>query len=429
MDIDIYRDWHGSKQKVGTLSRQKGMGSECFIYDSEFLKSASLGISWRIPLAEARYESQEVAPFFQGLLPEGEVVAHVAQMGQVPRNDWFALIAMLGCESIGALTFATASQQPDCFSGSYEALRPEEALALREHPARAAAFVASSTRLSLAGAQSKVAWTLPEGLSPKDARTEDWLVPRGGAASTHIVKISRNGEEDLAVNELACSWLAKSCGIDTASVFEIPEIPGAIAVERYDRQWRTVDGARVVQRLHQEDFCQAMGLAPFFKYQPQGVEADYVEMAGDLLSEAVSYPAKDRVEFAKRLVFNYAVGNSDAHLKNSSLLYVEDWGSCSLAPLYDVTCIPLSGYSTKMPFVIGSHREIEDIDARDIFQICTSADAPVGEFDCAVAEVIAGLESPAVLGCRQDVLSMIDRILANSKPRIKVLREYLGTGS
>ncbi len=133
-----------------------------------------------------------------------------------------------------------------------------------------------------------------------------------------------------------------------------------------------------------------MGLAPFFKYQPEGVEADYIEMASDLLRDTVRSPAENRVEFAKRLVFNYAVGNSGAHLKNSSLLYGRDWRSRSLAPMYDVTCIPLTGYSTRMPFDIGSHRLIEEIDAHDIFQICMSADAPVGAFDKAVAEVVSG---------------------------------------
>ncbi len=182
-----------------------------------------------------------------------------------------------------------------------------------------------------------------------------------------------------------------------------------------------------MERIHQEDFCQAMGLAPFFKCQPEGIKADYVEMAGDLLSETVRSPAESRVKFAKRLVFNYVVGNSDAHLKNSSLLYGRDWRSRSLAPMYDVTCIPLTGYSTKMPFGIGSHRLIEEIDAHDIFQICMSADIPIGAFDKAIAEVVSGLEAPVVADYGQDVKAMIERNLVNSKPRMGVLRQCLGS--
>lgn len=367
MEIGVFRDWRGGKQRIATLSREGGVGSERFQYCEAFVEHGVLGVSEMLPLSSEPYDSRAVAPFFQGLLPEGEVAARIAQTGQIPR----------------------------------------------------------STRLSLSGAQSKVAWTLPEGLLPKQANFDDWLVPHDGAASTHIIKISRNGEEELATNELACSLLAESCGIDAASIFEIPQIPGAIAVERYDRVWTGSKDGRVVSRAHQEDFCQALGLAPFYKYQPEGVEADYIEMVSDLLNEAAVFPARDRVEFAKRLVFNYTIGNSDAHLKNSSLLYNEDWTSRSLAPLYDVTCIPLSTYSTRMPFDIGSHRELNEIDEHDIFKICLSADAPMDAFDAAVAEVVNGFESPRLLSCSEAVETMVSRILENSKPRLTVLKRYL----
>ena len=425
MEIGVFRDWQGGKQRIATLSRESGVGSERFQYCEAFVEHGGLGVSEMLPLSSEPYDSRAVAPFFQGLLPEGEVVARIAQTGQIPRNDWFALIGMLGCESIGALTFATGQLSNEYAVGYYEPVTYGETRALRERPSAAAAYIASSTRLSLSGAQSKVAWTLPEGLLPEQASFDDWLVPHDGAASTHIIKISRNGEEELAANELACSLLAGSCGIDTVSIFEIPQIPGAIAVERYDRVWADSKDGRVVLRAHQEDFCQALGLAPFYKYQPEGVEADYIEMAGDLLNEAAVFPARDRVEFAKRLVFNYTIGNSDAHLKNSSLLYSEDWTSRSLAPLYDVTCIPLSTYSTRMPFDIGSHRELNEIDEHDIFKICLSADAPMDAFDVAVAEVVKGFESPRLPSCGEAAETMVSRILENSKPRLMVLKRYL----
>lgn len=151
----------------------------------------------------------------------------------------------------------------------------------------------------------------------------------------------------------------------------------------------------------------------------------WASWVSDLLNEATVFPARDRVEFAKRLVFNYTIGNSDAHLKNSSLLYNEDWTSRSLAPLYDVTCIPLSTYSTRMPFDIGSHRELNEIDEHDIFKICLSADAPMDAFDAAVAEVVNGFESPRLLSCSEAVETMVSRILENSKPRLTVLKRYL----
>ena len=269
MEIGVFRDWQGGKQRIATLSREGGVGSERFRYGKAFVEDGVLGVSEMLPLSSEPYDSRAVAPFFQGLLPEGEVVARIAQTGQIPRNDWFALIGMLGCESIGALTFATGQLSNEYAVGYYEPVTYGETRALRERPSAAAAYIASSTRLSLSGAQSKVAWTLPEGLLLEQASFDDWLVPHDGAASTHIIKISRNGEEELAANELACSLLAGSCGIDTVSIFEIPQIPGAIAVERYDRVWTDSKDGRVVSRVHQEDFCQALGLAPFYKYQPE----------------------------------------------------------------------------------------------------------------------------------------------------------------
>ena len=70
---------------------------------------------------------------------------------------------------------------------------------------------------------------------------------------------------------------------EVAEVHELAEVPGAISVARYDRVRVEIDGADAVVRLHQEDFCQALGLAPFFKYQPQGVEANYPYMAAGLI--------------------------------------------------------------------------------------------------------------------------------------------------
>ena len=178
-------------------------------------------------------------------------------------------------------------------------------------------------------------------------------------------------------------------------------------------------------RLHQEDFCQALGLQPFYKYQPSSVAADYIEYAADLIDDASDAPVEDRLEFAKRLLFNYAVGNANAHLKNSSLLYNGTWTSRRLAPMYDVTCITLSGYSTRMPFDIGNHRELAEIDQRDIMAIALSCDIPLSAFDQAVREVIAGREAPFFDAESKAVATMAEQVLTNAAPRIAVLRAYL----
>ena len=167
------------------------------------------------------------------------------------------LLQRLGCESVGALTFAPEGEDENDYEPGYRPLTEQDIAAMRRDPARAATEVASSTRLSLSGAQLKVAWTLPESIDVGSAQLGDWMVPYGSAASTHIIKMSRKGEESLAVNELSCSLLAKACGIDVAEVRLVPGVPGAIAVTRYDRRWLRASGTSngTVMRLRQEDFC------------------------------------------------------------------------------------------------------------------------------------------------------------------------------
>ena len=252
------------------------------------------------------------------------------------------------------------------------------------------------------------------------------MIPRGTAPSTHIIKISRRGEEEIALNELACALLARACGFEVAEVHELAEVPGAISVARYDRVRVEVDGADAVVRLHQEDFCQALGLAPFFKYQPQGVEANYPYMAADLIESASANPQDDLLEFSKRMVFNYVIGNSDAHFKNFSLLYNRAWTARRLAPLYDVTCIPLTGYSTAMPFDIGDHRALEDIDERDFTLLAADMDVSLGRFSEEVSRLVTTLEAPSLEYLDSRVENMVGRILENSAPRLKVVRDFLG---
>lgn len=429
MGILVHRDSEQGNKLLGRIDYEMGSNAT-FQYNEAYLKDArragEFGVSERLPLDARPYQSEEIAPFFSGLLPEGEILADLARFYQVPRNDYLALIEQLGCESIGALTFISERVDASEYMASYEPLETTEIDALSTTPIRAAVNVASNTRLSLSGAQSKVAWLLPEHEPMESAALTDWLVPRGTAPSTHIIKIARKGEEEIAINEMACALLAASCGIDTARVAAVTDLPGAIAVERYDRAWVSTEGDHRVIRDHQEDFCQALGLSPFYKYQPEGVETSYLCLIGDLLDATSDNPLLDKREFAKRLVFNYLIGNSDAHLKNSSLLYNRTWTSRRLAPLYDVTCIPLTGYSTKMAFDIGEHRELSDIEERDLMAIPLDLDIPLTLFDAAANEVVSSLSAPKAHERNVEVVHMVDRILDNMQQRMAVVQRYLG---
>lgn len=429
MGILVYRDRDGQRDLVGRIAYSSGQQGS-FAYDSEYVVRAKsvreLGISETLPLDVAPYAMEECGAFFKGLLPEGDIYGNLAEMYQIARSDYLAMLERIGCESIGALTFLSESVNPAEYVPHYEPVGAEVVDAMMTDPARMATLTANSTRLSLAGAQSKVAWFLPQGMNADETTPTSWFIPKGTAPSTHIVKVSRRGEEEIALNELACSKLAEACGITTAHVNVLADVPGAITVERYDRIWNPSDSNDSVIRLHQEDFCQALGLAPFFKYQPQETPANYPAMAVDLIEAASDNPVVDKLEFAKRLAFCYAVGNTDAHFKNFSLLYNQAWTGRRLAPLYDVTCIPLTGYSIDMPFEIGTHRAIDNIDERDIMALAADLNAGISAFDSVVKDIVKVLESPSIEHLGAPASRMVDRIIENSSKRLNVLKRYLG---
>ena len=432
MHLSMYRDVLAGRELVADIEFEPGK-SGTFSYDEAYVARAKamgeLGISERLPVDSRPYAAEEFGPFFRGLLPEGSVYGNLAQMYQVPRNDYLSIIARLGCESIGALTFVADGIDPGEYEPHFEPLTDEMVRSFGEGPLRAVTRMTSETRLSLSGAQSKVAWCIEEGVRASEAEIADWSVPRGTAPSSHIIKVSAPGEEEIAYNELVCSLIARACGMEVACVDLLPFLPGAIAVQRYDRQWVSRDGKKVLSRLHQEDFCQALGLPPHLKYQVEGLECSYLLLISDVIDAMSAVPRADRLEFAKRLAFNYAVGNSDAHLKNASMLYNRAWTMRRLAPVYDVTYIPLTGYSTRMEFDIGSHRELSEIDERDIMSIALDLDVSLADFDSAVREVVHGFEVVDAVGYPREVKEMLERVVENAKSRLDVLKRYLGTGA
>ncbi len=89
--------------------------------------------------------------------------------------------------------------------------------------------------------------------------------------------------------------LAAAIGIPTAKV-EARTVEGMeyLLVERYDRIYRADPGQEpVLERLHQEDFCQALGIVSEMKYQKEGGPS--LKQCFALLREASSIQAKARL--------------------------------------------------------------------------------------------------------------------------------------
>ena len=74
-----------------------------FTYNSDFIRK-DIPISVSLPLKNEPYESAELFPFFQGILPEGAYLKIITSRFKVDKEDLFG-IALKACEeTIGAIS-------------------------------------------------------------------------------------------------------------------------------------------------------------------------------------------------------------------------------------------------------------------------------------------------------------------------------------
>ena len=327
--LDVYLQ----KDLVGHLIQDDG-GQMVFNYGEGWLSnSGACALSQSLPLRRERFKNTECRAFFAGVLPEEskrEIIAR--NLGISARND-YAMLERIGGECAGAVTFVPAGESLPEQNYSYHPLSDEELAAiLKELPRRPLLAGKKGVRLSLAGAQDKIA-----------VRVDGKLVslPLGGAPSTHILKPGIERFEGVVFNEAFTMKLAAKIGLNVARV-ETRTVEGMsfLLVERYDRiSHRTESGQSVIARVHQEDFCQALGVVPELKYQKEGGPS--LKECFHLLREVSSAPVIDLARLLDAVIFNYMVGNNDAHGKNFSLLYPgagTQHMQVRLAPLYDIVC-------------------------------------------------------------------------------------------
>ena len=205
-------------------------------------------------------------------------------------------------------------------------------------------------RLSLAGAQDKLPVVF-------DGRRIG--LPKGGHPSSHILKPAIASVEDSVVNEGYCLALAHAMGMPAARAQFLPvHDRHVLLVDRYDR--RALGDDRP-ERIHQEDFCQALGVVPEMKYQNEGGPG--LEACFELLRKATRPSAPQVLRLFDAVVFNALIGNHDAHAKNFSLLYAGP--TPTLAPLYDLLSTAVYERLTpKMAMKLGSKYKFSEVQAR-----------------------------------------------------------------
>ncbi len=347
--------------RVGTLALADGRLSFCYAPGWLSLPNA-VALSASLPLQAEPFNDRKTRPFFAGLLPEGQMRRLIAQQFQVSGQNDFALLDHIGGECAGAVTFLEPGQvlHESTQGDDVQWLSDEEVVAiLDELPRRPMLAGKDGLRLSLAGAQDKLP-VLFDG---------DRLgLPRNGTPSSHILKPPIHAVEESVINEGFCMALAEAMQLKPAKskVHAVLNRP-FLLVERYDRV-ADEQGHRL--RLHQEDFCQALGVEPEMKYQNEG--GPDLAQCFDLVRRITRPSAPQVLRLYDYVIFNALIGNHDAHAKNFSLLYVGEIPV--LAPFYDT--LSTAVYSTltpKMAMKIGSKYKFSEVQARHWDQLAEGA--------------------------------------------------------
>lgn len=336
-----------NKKFTGYLE-QNLQGKFVFTYNPK----CHVPLSLALPLREEPYEDKECRGFFEGLLPEGEQVRNYIgkKYGINPKNE-FSLLKTIGYDCAGAVSFTDYEENPVSYSNDFIKITgkkfTDESLEeyISELPLKPLLTNSDGLRLSLAGAQDKMAVVL---------LNDCVSLPGKDVPTTHILKPAIKDIDGSIENEYICLKTAKNMGLNVCDC-EIRQAKNIkyLLLTRYDREI----SKNSVKRIHQEDFCQAKNITSTFKYESEGGIS--VNDCFEIIKQTKT-PAVNTIELINRIVFNYLIGNADAHGKNFSLLYSEE--GIQLAPAYDILCTAAyPDLTTKMAMKIGGYYEFKEI--------------------------------------------------------------------
>jgi len=372
---------------VGVLTQDEGYLS--FRYLPQWLESKNAKpLSQSLPLRAEPFGDKIAKPFFAGLLPEGNKRAEVANILKVSSKNDFALLDGIGGECAGALILLEPGQTPPVeahASESIEWLEEDQLIEVLEKlPKRPLLAGESGLRLSLAGAQEKLPVVVRE-VEGKDGLSHFEIgLPKNNIPSSYILKPEISGVDGSVYNEAFCLALARELKLDAATAkIGRTKDKTYLLVERYDR---FLDDGQL-RRLHQEDFCQALGVAPELKYQNEG--GPTISDGFALVRKVTTPSAPNLLRLLDCIIFNCLVGNNDAHAKNFSLLYSQS--GIQLAPLYDVLSTAVyPDLTDRMAMKIGSKYRFDELHARHWVQMAEAAQLGAPQLKRRVLE-IAGL--------------------------------------
>jgi serine/threonine-protein kinase HipA len=392
--LDIW--WDG--RLVGQLTQDKH-GELGFAYARAWLDDeAAQPLSASLPKRAKTFTRRECRPFFGGLLPEESQRDAAAQALGVSRANDFALLDRLGGDVAGALQLLPPGEVPAPLAPDQRPTPLDDAGLIRVLDAllvRPLLAGEEGLRLSLAGAQSKVPVVLVDGAV---------ALPASGQPTTHILKPPISRFAATTENEAFVMRLAAAIGLDVAPV-EARTVKDRtfLLVQRYDR---AVGDDGVVRRIHQEDFCQALGVPPETKYASEG--GPTFKDCFALLRRVAARPAVDVLKLLDAVIFNVIAGNADAHGKNFSILY--DAEGPRLAPLYDLLgTVAYPDLSPKFAMKIGKRATLAELDATEWAAFAADAGIGLPLIRRRVAEISKGVLVKATAVADELVRPELDR--------------------
>lgn len=326
--------------QVGVLRLVNGKME--FTYD----ENAQNPISLSLPLQKEPFKEKVCRAFFGGLLPENPNMRELlAKKYNINVNDDFKLLKEIGRDCAGALSFHEMTEPQK----SYQMLKIEGSILsdeeltkyLEELPYRPYL----GKRLSLAGAQEKTAVCVVNGKI---------ALPNDDIPTTHIIKTALPKYVQSIQNEYICMKAAKEIGLEVAAV-EIRKVGGIefLLVERFDRKY---SNNLECERILQEDFAQSLGVQARDKYKVTFKDCLKV------LNQTAT-PANSKLRFVRQVIFNYLIGNTDAHAKNFSVYMTND--GITLTPAYDLLCSSIYDCDQRIAMKLGKARYYADVTAKD----------------------------------------------------------------
>lgn len=396
MRLDVWLE--ALDHPVGTLVRAPDK-SLAFSYSRRTTREGRLSLS--MPRDGEDFPDAACAAFFGNLLFESGELDRVCVAHGLDRDDIGGLLLHLGADCPGAVSVTPEGsgpgKKPGRFPDDYELLDDARLDAIiRNLHLHGRLPEGARAPSPVAGVQPKIACVFHGG---------EFFLPRAGtrAPTTHILKVSPRDDRLLTKYEAALLAGARKVGLDVVeTAYRETSLPGLetpvgmIVSTRFDR---TFDGSRI-GRIHAEDLCQALGLPRRLKYERSAVTPDrsFNAAAVGRIARETAAPAKFQIAFLRQTLYNLAVGNSDNHGKNATILYRTPDGE--LAPLYDVVPVTMDPHVThELAFNIGGASYAEDLTAAAIERFMADIGFRKPKFDDRWKRLLRGVASAGIDVC------------------------------